>query len=113
MFGAEKPLFEETKIPSAETTNAPTKKPLYRQKKLWIGLIIGLLVLFASLLFFVSRQRNNETPEKPQETGAAAQSKTKGPLEARIYALENELKSADPANQLLPFPPVDLRLSLE
>lgn len=74
--------------------------------------LIGGSAVFALLLFVWLNLISRPAPEEAVLVREQTQVDL-GPLQTRIYQLRQELRDSDPTKQQLPFPLVDLTLSIE
>lgn len=116
-FSLEEPLFEQTgQIPQDEILEPQKQKPLLKQKKFVISLIVGVTLLILLLLYLVNAYI--ESQKLVQDTGTPdateeAVSGPKHPLLQRIESAQIELKDADPSEQDLVYPTMDYDIRLD
>ncbi len=111
-FGAEEPLFEPVWQPQPVVTEVAPTSPKNRKKLFLIGgvAVVIVLVLLTSLMALSDRSGPllTETESTPPPS-----SQTLSPLDTKIKDLKTELKAADPSEQELPFPPVQMTIFLD
>jgi hypothetical protein len=74
--------------------------------------LLGGFAVFALLLFIWLNVANRPRSEEAALVREQAQVDL-SPLQTRVYQLRQELRDSDPTKQQLPFPSVDLVLSIE
>ncbi|MCB9812933.1 MAG: hypothetical protein H6772_00865 [Pseudomonadales bacterium] len=110
-FAFEEPIFQDLNV---ELPVEPTPIDQNPKKSIKFFIIIGLVVLTLLILFVIVMLRSKKkTPENIFENIQQEVIKNFGPLEQRIENARIDLDAADPANQDLTFPPVDMGLRLD
>ncbi len=112
-FMAQSPLLEEVEVEAVpQTTLSAT---ISKQKRIKKIIIIAPLVLLIVLVFGViarshsaKKDQQIATTTDPELTEIVA-----GPFNQRLLELEHALEIADPNQEELPFPPIDVEISLE
>ncbi|MBU0576896.1 hypothetical protein KJ707_02695 [Patescibacteria group bacterium] len=115
-FITESPLYEkptarqEPQQPLLDDEKTPNNKEFPKKIVLAIGICLLLLVLGA--VFIKSRQsspgeKNILLDDSPLDKAIS------GPLEQRVQELSQELELADPSQEKLPFPLVEIKINLE
>ncbi|MFZ1721697.1 MAG: hypothetical protein WAU07_04280 [Microgenomates group bacterium] len=120
-FSQEEPILESggssqppQAVATPPVTAVPTvaKKPLTIRVKILIGSSLFLLVLLI-LLAFASQNNSEKKPVTPQETIVpSAIPEAANPLLDRVDSLKDARTKADPSENDLSFPPVDMELRL-
>lgn len=112
LFTEEKPLNQEIYMPS-DVNQDEGKTTFLKTKKGKITLaIVGTFVLLI-LVTVALLPRNPVAPEVQPSPSPTAAPLTTSAMQQRLIDLEEELKRADPADSILPFPAVDMYLELE
>jgi len=111
-FAFEEPIFSDTNVelPVEEKLVEPVDPKNTKKKKI----IIGVTVFFVFLLILIVMVKLKKKPKietAPEEPAKVM--KDLSPLEERIENVRLELDAADPANQDLTFPPVNMKLRLD
>lgn len=111
-FSVEEPIFTDynVEIPVDESKQDQVKKPNKRKKILIIGGVVFLVILI--LLVVLTRGGSPvEIPIfDPEETPTVV---SDDPFVVRIENAKLDLEIADPANQDLTFPPVDMDIRID
>lgn len=117
-FSLEEPLFEGmVQIPPepVEPTEEKPKIVWYKQRKLVIAAIIGVTIFVILLLFIINMiivaSRAPFVPDSEAVLTPTPAVSTE--LLDRIEATQEELKEADPNQQQLVFPAVDMEIRLD
>lgn len=112
-FSAEEPFYEEARLPQAPQ---PAEAPKSAKAKLWhkILLVVGVvaLIIFVTSagLLMMRQQGPRQTVLEPSPS---VQPQSQDPIQQRLSALQTQLRAADPAQDPLPLPPVDLMVRME
>lgn len=105
-----------TQLPVDEKA-APTQKvPLLKQRRVIIGLIVGVTVFVVLLLVIINAiVARNRRPEAPEATPLPLNitSSEAAFLENKVKALQAELEAADPNKRELTFPAVDFDIRID
>lgn len=116
-FSVEKPLFEQmVQIPEDENPEIVVQVPLLKQKRVIIGLIVGLTVVALIILFLVNRYIQNSKLVHTLDTDqpdTATISANVDPLLLRVMTAQQALKEADPAKQDLIYPTLDYDIKID
>ena len=118
-FSAQEPLYESASFPEkpiVPSEEAALEKPkkFYHSNMFKIGSISVAILVVAVLLVVAinSNSRGNDLVAEPS-VAPTAKPVSNDPLQRRIDTLAQQLQLADPSDDPLPLPPVDLLLSLE
>lgn len=117
-FSLEEPLFENVAPlpPEPEKPKEYTPKiPWYKQRKLVILAIVGVSILVLLILYLISiivAASRAPVVSKPEEVLPVEQ-RPESQLLQRIKITRDELNEADPNQQQLVFPAVDMDLRLD
>lgn len=113
-FAEEKTMFPDTRPPVAAKPdpNAPTS-PVKDKRKMYA--IVGSVGVLLLVLIVTAVLMSRRTPQVVDNTGIKYTPPTAktSELQQRVKELQADLDAADPAKVDLPFPPVDLELSLD
>jgi hypothetical protein len=111
-FTTEEPLFESRYVPTDPHPQPapPSKVQQYRWWLIGGGILSGLVIM---VTVTVLMRQPEVVPKIIQATPQPVTSAEMKPFERELQTLKSELRSADPAKQELPFPAVNLTLSLE
>lgn len=115
-FAENQPLFQSVSVPEVAThheDDAAQKKPSQKKKIIFIvSIVFGLIFLLLFLVLLL--------PKKPAEVSQVVASPSPSPvisadnpLRARVENLQTELDAADPQNQSLVFPPINMNIFLD
>lgn len=115
-FMTEEPLYEKRMprpadpAPNQLDLAAPRpKNPLKIAVMGAVG-VVGLLILLAAVVT-VMPQAKKDVPVTEQPN--SAQEVMSGPFQQKINDLRAELKASDPSAESLPFPPVDMNITIQ
>ena len=117
-FSLEEPLFEGMTAVPPEPVVEEVKKPKipwYKQRKLVIAAIAGATLLVIIILFIINmviESGRRPVVADPVPLATALPATASAALE-KIAVTEAELKDADPNQQQLVFPAVDMSLRLD
>jgi hypothetical protein len=115
-FAAEEPLFEQpVKIEAPQPTEAPKVEPSSKKSTKRIAIVGGLLffILLIIILLAAALRKPSAPTEEEAEFTSEEEQRIMGPFSQRISELENQLELADPSQEDLPFPPVDMEIKLD
>lgn len=117
-FAENRPLYEEPAYSlleddeSQKVDEGSNKKPIYKQKIVW--LIAAIVIL---LLIIVIATPSRKTPEQAEEVAPEIVDEqteiSSDPLRKRVDDLRSELKDADPTKPQLIFPALNRRIELD
>lgn len=115
-FSQDQPIFQDVVVPEMqkppEETGETTKQS--SKKKLLIAGIAGFVLLFIVLLvFIVTRRPMEQTQILEASPSPSPVISADNPLKQRVDNLQTELDAADPADQMLVFPPIDMDIFLD
>ena len=110
-FSVEEPIFTDFNVEvPVDESNPEQKKPNKRKKVLIIGGIVFFVIMLL-LIVFTSRGGPVDIPIfEPEETPVVV---SDDPFEVRINNARLDLEIADPSNQDLTFPPVDMDIRID
>ncbi|NCS98062.1 MAG: hypothetical protein GW762_05735 [Candidatus Pacebacteria bacterium] len=114
-FSADQPLFQDVTIPEIAVKHEEETEVKPNPKKKFIVIGAGIFgFLFLLLILLVVTRKKPEAEEVlvalPSPSPVIADN---NPLRLRVENLKEELDAADPANQLLVFPPINMELYLD
>lgn len=111
-FGSTVPLFEREQVLIDPLAPPPVvQPPLWKKPLVLIGVALLLIALVLMMVVAALQPGQNQIINTP--TPSPTSTLQSGPWQTRVTTLQAELKSADPAQQELPFPPVKMDLPLE
>lgn len=115
-FASEEPLFQDVSSPLEETEEAQAhQQQLARERKRLTLIVSGvvaflvLLIVTAAVLMPKHMITKKVVVTSPSPTMTAQESQ----LQQQLDVVDTNLKNADPSKLDLPFPPVNLSLSLD
>ncbi len=112
-FAQEEPLFEVQKAVQSQPTYDEVTDSKKKPKLLIIGGGVFALVLVLILaLVLLSKPKRIEVT-KEVEASPSPKNTINHPLQQRVTNLQQELDLADPSEQSLVFPPVDMTITLD
>ncbi len=115
-FAAEEPLFEKpVKIEAPKPVEDP-KVELPSKKSMKRAFITGGLLFFILMmvvLLGVALHKPAAPVEEETEFTSEEEQRIMGPFSQRISELESQLELADPSQEDLPFPPVDMEIKID
>lgn len=117
-FSLEEPLFENVAALPPEPEKPKEEKPKipwYKQRKLVILAIVGVSILVLLILYIISMMiAASRAPvvSEPEEVIPVEQ-RSESQLLRRIEITKDELNEADPNQQQLVFPAVDMDVRLD
>lgn len=112
-FSAEEPLYEEAHLPSAPPSPEaakPTKMRLWHKVLIVVGVVALIIFMTAAGLLMMRQQGPEQTALEPTPSVVP---QSQDPIHQRLTALQVQLRAADPAQDSLPLPPVDLMVRME
>ncbi len=114
-FSTEEPFFENPSAIPEEPKEYKPPVPFFRRRKTIVGLTIGLILLGLGALLGYSEyvawlRRIQESPVIAEPTRPPI---TYTELAQEAEVLRQQLKSADPEERELIFPPIDMQLRME
>lgn len=117
-FSVEEPMFEGMAPYPVDDTPKKTaeKVPLLKQRKVIIGLIVGVVFLVLLILLVISSFiAQNRRPTVLDATPLPLETKNSDAdfLEKKVNALQKELEAADPNKRELTFPSVDFNIRID
>lgn len=115
-FSQEKPLFEqrvESKPEAMPPASDLVENPRPRRSLIFVIGGIVLVVLIAALLILAIIFRSAEPEQISEELIETMQTESSSPLQLRLNELKAELRTADPNQEELPFPPINRQLLIE
>lgn len=114
-FSTEEPFFEDPNVIPEEPKAYKPPVPFFKRRKTIIGLTLVLVVLGLGLLFgyayYVEWLRRIQEPPIVLEPTRPPVTFTE--LSQEAEALRLQLKTADPEERELIFPPIDMSLRME
>lgn len=111
-FSYEEPIFSDlnVELPIEPKPVVPVIKKSNKKKLI----IIGLAVFFLLIILVIVISKFKKVPvEVIDEEESTVIIKDLGPLEQRIQNARIDLEIADPSNQDLTYPPVDMELRID
>lgn len=117
-FGQDEPIFEDTSAPVAPQATAITRDEIdedVKQKRkipLFIVFGIGAVVLISSLIALALLRQPAEDPVVVLPDATPTPSVAPSAFAQEIVDLENSWNAADPISNQVPFPPVEIDISL-
>lgn len=112
-FAQEEPILEMPPVPKVAPVVEEETEPKKKPKLLFIaGGAFAVLMVILLLVVVFSRPKKTEVVEKtePSPTPKLA---IDHPLQQRVSNLQQELDAADPSEQTLVFPPIDMTITLD
>lgn len=111
-FSVEEPIFTDfnVEMPVDESQQEQNKKPNKRKKILIIGGVVFFLVIILLLVLTRGKSPVQIPIFEPEETPTVV---SDDPFVVRIENAKLDLEIADPANQDLTFPPVDMDIRID
>ena len=114
-FAEEEALFQNVttpEMPQAPVEEEPAKPDPKKKIMLIGGAVFGVMFLLIIILAIVGRKPMVEQVIEPSPSPSPVIAKD-NPLRERVENLQDELGEADPTNQTLVFPPVDMSIQLD
>lgn len=96
-----------------EKSASPNKQVGEQRRPVLLGIAILAVVLILVALFALWRSRQRPETKPAVNLDPETKQQLVGPFTKRLRELQQDLEKADPSQEDLPFPPVDLELSLE
>lgn len=97
----------------AKERQTKRRQMIKKYKPVIIGLSLILVILLGVAVWARFRAKPTVSPEQKEVITPAEIKKLTDPFTKRLTELQQELEKADPSQEDLPFPPVDLKLELE
>lgn len=112
-FAEEEPIFEETSLPKSATRPGEEKavKPGISPAVIVLTVLLIMMALGVATLFFLPQSTPQVVVQEPSPTPSPIAQETG--IQDRLSELNTDLQSADPTKLNLPFPPVDMKLSID
>ncbi len=104
-------LYESISRPEPEVENSRDKKK-NRLKSVLLGVAVLFIVVGLVVAYALIRQNDKQLRMPDKQASDQAQHAKLSPFQKRLNELETDLKQADPSQENLPFPPVDLEINL-
>lgn len=112
-FSEQEPWLESEWTPPTPEPD-PTlaiPKPWWRQKRIWVVAVAGILVLIVSSWWMISS--SPEQPAEPDLSVVQPNTKVTTSFDKRLDEIGASLQEADPSEDFLPLPPVILDIALD
>lgn len=123
-FQETEPIFEKPSLPQATTTvrqfsdeeEMPESKPVSAKRKNTPLIIVGVGIFFLlllSILLLMAKPTKRRIQTATALPSPTPQTQAQTQLQREVDQLDTDIKSADPQNNSLPFPPVNFNLHLK
>lgn len=109
-FIAEEPLYEKP-VPVANPQQSEQPSKPKSRLPLFIG--AGAVVVLLMIIALALAARRQPIAQPGEETSSEQVSPAMGPFKQQLSELNQQLQAADPTKEDLPFPPVDMHITLQ
>ncbi len=111
-FMAEEQIFADNNVMMPDPVVEVKEKPSKKSKKK-IAIIVGLVIFFLLLILLLLLKMKKKPIKQTEDLVKEVVNEELTPMQEKIKDLQDDLEVADPSNQNLTFPPVDLELRLD